>query len=126
MSEVLERNKARKTTPLYEPRSRMRTDHQEETSSSSKTTSSKQKKSEKKEKTESFGGFSKGFLLSGATNQKPSSSKKKKKTRSEKDSKSSVDDIPFLKAQTPKTKAPVIPEVQDAMKEAYSQMDAQG
>ena len=87
----------------------------------------------------SFGGFASGFLLSSSSSSsaaKTSSSSKKKRANerastekaspgSEKE-RDGAGDIPFVKAQAPQGKAPVIPEVQEAMKDAYSLMDTQG
>ena len=93
---------------------------------------------------QSFGGFSKGFLLSTPKTSEaklPStkSSKKQTKTSSLPDSdlhtsgrttaKTDIStecdvDIPFIKPQA--AKGPVFPEVQEAMKEAYPLLNTQG
>lgn len=76
--------------------------------------------------TESFGGFSKGFLLSNpaASSDSTKASTSISHTKSEAVTHSSGSnlsddgDIPFLKAKRT-AKGPVLPEVQEAMKEAY-------
>ena len=118
--------------PLYEPRVRMRNEAEKPVATPAVVVTKKPEESSSQSK--SFGGFSKGFLLSNSTSSTPKKTKKKdaenggsgggcKKTASAKTGK---DDIPFLKAQEPPAKAPVLPEVQEAMKEAYSLMDTQG
>ena len=80
-------------------------------------------------KASSFGGFSKGFLLSS------SNSKKSQKTTSQSSRAASQaaakddGDIPFLRpssAAAAETRGPVFPEVQEAMKEAYPLLNTQG
>lgn len=77
---------------------------------------------------ESFGGFSKGFLLSNpAGSTRPSTgvqSLAKTPPTPERDL-SDDGDIPFLKAKTT-AKGPVLPEVQEAMKEAYPLLNTEG
>lgn len=75
----------------------------------------------------SFGGFSKGFLLSSpaASDTAKSSTSKRLKTKSNTAAHPPVDeDIPFLKAKT--VKGPVLPEVQDAMKDAFPLLNTEG
>ena len=85
-----------------------------------------------KEKVSSFGGFSKGFLLSTSSNEKKSRRKEKQTPQDshtaslKKDTAADDEDIPFLRPQTAKTTGPVFPEVQEAMKEAYPLLDTQG
>ena len=119
--------------PLYEPRVRMRTEPKTGTSASKPVAPAVKNKSEEKSQS-SFGGFSKGFLLSTTTpSNKPGSKEKPVQNGSQasggdtKTAESEKEDIPFIKPQAPPTKAPVLPEVQEAMKkEAHSLMDTQG
>lgn len=82
---------------------------------------------------ESFGGFSKGFLLSNPAANRDSrkASTSKSQTKSEAGTHttecnlSDDGDIPFLKAKGT-AKGPVFPEVQDAMKEAYPLLNTEG
>ena len=118
--------------PLYEPRVRMRTEPKTGTSASKPVAPAANKSEEKSQS--SFGGFSKGFLLSTTTPSNKSGSKKKPVQNGnqasggdKKAAESEKEDIPFIKPQAPPTKAPVLPEVQEAMKkEAHSLMDTQG
>lgn len=83
--------------------------------------------------TESFGGFSKGFLLSNpaasSDSTKASTSishtKSEAVTRTSESNLSDDGDIPFLKAKRT-SKGPVLPEVQEAMKEAYPLLNTEG
>ena len=137
LTDVLSKKKM-KPRPLYEPRVRMRNEA-EKRAGTSKPVRAAGKKPEQDEKPRSFGGFSKGFLLSSSTS--TTTKKPTKKKGVEKNGEKVVsgcgskktgggtaekEDIPFLKPQTQSTKAPVLPEVQEAMKEAYSLMDTQG
>ena len=119
------------TQPKYETRSRMRGENTATTSAAAEKESPPPPLTADGEKKTSFGGFSKGFLLSNSSSsvketrstKKESNDRGKRKDGSEA---SKEEDIPFLKPQVPQTKAPVIPEVQEAMKGAFSLMDTQG
>ena len=87
----------------------------------------------------SFGGFSKGFLLSAPKTIEPRPQIKKQtdksSTRTHTAGRSSAMggpstqsdvDMPFIKPQSANTKGPVFPEVQEAMKEAYPLLNTQG
>lgn len=113
---------------------RMRTEPKTGTTSASKPVAAPAVNKSEGKSQSSFGGFSKGFLLSTTTSSnKPRSKKNPVQNGSQasggdkKAAECEKEDIPFIRPQAPPTKAPVLPEVQEAMKkDAHSLMDTQG
>ena len=132
LTEQVLRAKARRA-PGKEPR--MRSDARE-------------KSEAERDDQKTFGGFSKGFLLSGPTSSQrrqkspPNTATKEKATSApqrvgetassqrrpkvEERQTDGDEDMPFLRQRDVRDKGPVFPEVQEAMKEAYPLLNTEG
>lgn len=146
LTEQVRRAKARRA-PRNEPR--MRSDAREAAGAEKKEGVSGAPSEAGRHEQKTFGGLSKGFLLSGPTQKRrklpPTTAAKEKRhalssgTHSEREAASTkrgtriedradggVEDMPFLRQQDVRDKGPVFPEVQEAMKEAYPLLNTEG